>query len=102
MGKTIKGVGIKPLLDRVLLEDVEGEETKTASGIIIPQSASDDGETKKGKVVAIGEGRVIDGKLQKPTVKEGDMVIYSWGDSIKVEGKKYTLVGADNIIAIIK
>lgn len=102
MGKNIKGVGIIPLLDRVLIEEIEGGEIKTASGIIIPQSASNDGGTKKGKVVAVGEGRMVDGKLQKPNVKDGDVVLYSWGDEIKVNEKKYTLVGGDNVIAIIQ
>ncbi len=101
MGKITKDVRIVPLLDRVLIEEIETVEDKTASGIILPQGTSDEG-TKKGKVVAVGEGRVIDGKLQKPVVKKGDVVLYTWGDEIKVDGKKYILVGADNVTAIIK
>jgi chaperonin GroES len=93
---------IIPLSDRVILSEIEGGDTKTASGIIIPDSASIDKETKKGLVVAVGEGRLIDGVLQKPAVKIGDKVLYSWGDNIVIEGKKYVIVGADNISAIIK
>ena len=102
MGKTKKGVNIIPLLDRVLLEEIEIKETTTANGIILPSNTSGDGETKKGKVIAVGEGRLVDGKIQKPIVKEGDVVLYNWGDEIKVDGNKYTLVGSDNITAIIK
>jgi chaperonin GroES len=102
MTKTKKDIKIVPLLDRVLLEEIELDETKTASGIILPQNTSGEGETKRGEVVAVGEGRVVDGNLQKPVVKEGDVVLYMWGEEIKVDGKKYILVGSDNITAIIK
>jgi chaperonin GroES len=97
-----KETKIIPLLDRVLLEEVEDKETTTASGIILPSNTSGDGETKKGKVIAVGEGRLVDGEMQKPVVKEKDIVLYTWGDEIKIDGKKYILVGSDNITAIIK
>jgi chaperonin GroES len=100
--KKDKGVSIKPLSDRVVLKEIELSDTRTASGIIIPDSASDEKDTKKGQVVAVGEGRMIDGKLQKPSVKIGDTVLYSWGDKIIVNGEKFIIVGADNISAIIE
>lgn len=100
--KTIN-TGIQPLGDRVLIEEIEsvGEESRTASGIIIPEIANDDKETKRGRVVAVGPGDIVDGELRVPAVKPGDVVIYSWGDKISVAGKKYVLVGAGNISAII-
>ncbi|HMO79135.1 MAG TPA: co-chaperone GroES [Candidatus Paceibacterota bacterium] len=95
-------VGIKPLGDRVLIEDFDSkEESRTASGIIIPVGVGGEDETKKGKVIAVGPGSVIDGKLVKPEVSVGDLVLYTWGDKIQVEGKKYVLVGSANISAIL-
>lgn len=96
-----KKVSIKPLSDRVLLTEIDQKDTKTASGIIIPESVNSDRDTKRGKVVAVGEGRMLDGILQKPPVKVGDEVLFTWGDEVTVDGKKYTIVGADNITAII-
>jgi chaperonin GroES len=100
--KTSKNkIAIKPLSDRVVLEEISATDSKTASGIIIPESADSDKDTKKGKVVAVGEGRMVDGILHKPQVKVGDTVLYSWGDNVVVNGTKYIIVGADNISAII-
>ena len=97
-----KDVQIIPLLDRVLLEEIEDKgESKTAAGIILPESTKDN-DTKKAKVVAVGEGRKVDGELQKPQVSVGDTVIYSWGDKIEVEGKKYIIVDDSNIKAIVR
>ncbi|HMP67209.1 MAG TPA: co-chaperone GroES [Candidatus Paceibacterota bacterium] len=95
--------GIVPLGDRVLIEDFDNkEENKTASGIIIPAGVSSEEETKKGKVIAVGSGQIVDGKLQKPEVSIGDIVLYSWGDKVVVDGKKYVIVGSGNISAILK
>jgi len=99
---TKKGPGIVPLGDRVLLEELENVEKTTAAGIILPDTVEGDKETKRGKVVAVGEGQMVDGKLEKPSVKEGDTVLYSWGDPLTVDGKNYVIVGFGNITAIIK
>jgi chaperonin GroES len=98
---TKTAVPIKPLHDRVILIEVAKGDNKTASGIIIPDSADESKDTKRGEVVAVGVGRLVEGKLEKPAVSVGDRVIYSWGDEVVVQGKKYTIVGADNISAII-
>jgi len=101
MEKKEKKISILPLLDRVLLQEINVKDTKTASGIIIPESVNAEKGTKKGKVLAVGEGKRIDGELQKPVVKVGQTVLYSWGDEIRVDGEKYIIVGADNILAIL-
>ncbi len=94
---------IKPLADRVLVkEDIENKEQKTASGIIIPISAQEDKEGKRGKVVAVGAGRIEEGKVIQMSVKVGDNVLFQWGDKIKVDEEEYYIVKESEILAVIK
>jgi CobQ-like glutamine amidotransferase family enzyme len=78
-----------------------GEE-KTLSGIIIPASGDKNESTKRGKVVAIGEGKIEDGKKIPVSVSVGDVVIYQWGDKMKIGGEEFTLVKDSEIIAKAK
>ncbi|GGE37353.1 co-chaperone GroES [Psychroflexus planctonicus] len=89
-------VNIKPLADRVLIEP-QAAETKTASGIIIPETAKE--KPQKGKVVAVGNGK----KDYEMTVKEGDMVLYGKysGTELKLEGTDYLMMREDDILGII-
>ena len=89
-------VNIKPLADRVLVEP-QAAETKTASGIIIPETAKE--KPQKGKVIAVGNGK----KDHDMTVKEGDMVLYGKysGTELKLEGKDYLMMREDDILGII-
>ena len=94
---------IKPLADRVLIkEDTESKEKKTSSGIIIPVTVNEDKGSKRGEVVAVGPGRVEDGELVKPSVKEGDVVLFQWGDKMRVGEEDYYLVRESEILAVIK
>jgi len=94
---------IKPLADRVLIkEDTESNEKKTSSGIIIPVTVNEDKGSKRGLVVAVGPGRVEDGKLVAPSVKAGDTVLFQWGDKVKIGEDEYYLVRESEILAIIK
>ena len=81
---------IKPLADRVLVEPIEAE-TKTASGIIIPDNAKE--KPQKGKVMAVGKGT----KDSPITVKVGDLVLYGKysGTELKLEGKDYLVNDGD-------
>jgi len=90
------GLNIKPLADRVLIEPVEAE-TKTASGIIIPDNAKE--KPQKGNVVAVGKGT----KDEPMTVKVGDTVLYGKyaGTELKLEGKDYLIMREADILAII-
>ena len=90
------GVNIKPLSDRVLIEPVAAE-TKTASGIYIPDTAKE--KPQKGKVVAVGNGK----KDHEMTVKVGDTVLYGKysGTELKLEGTDYLMMREDDILAII-
>src|SRR5690606_10258236 len=87
---------IQPLSDRVLVEPQEAE-TKTASGIYIPDSAKE--KPQKGKVVAVGAGK----KDYKMTVKAGDTVLYGKysGTELKLDGNDYLIMREDDILAII-
>ena len=89
-------VNIKPLADRVLVEPAEAEE-KTASGIIIPDTAKE--KPQKGLVVAAGNGK----KDEPMTVKVGDSVLYGKysGTEINVDGKDYLMMRESDILAII-
>lgn len=87
---------IKPLSDRVLIEPAAAE-TKTASGIFIPDTAKE--KPQKGTVVAAGKGK----KDEPMTVKIGDTVLYGKyaGTELKLDGKDYLIMREDDILAII-
>jgi len=89
-------LNIKPLADRVLIEPAEAE-TKTASGIIIPDNAKE--KPQRGKVVAAGKGT----KDEPITVKVGDTVLYGKyaGTELKLDGKYYLIMRESDILAII-
>jgi chaperonin GroES len=89
-------LNIKPLADRVLVEPLEAE-TKTASGIIIPDTAKE--KPQKGNVVAIGAGT----KDNPITVKVGQTVLYGKysGTELKLEGNDYLIMRESDILAIV-
>lgn len=89
-------VNIKPLADRVIVEPAEAE-TKTASGIFIPDTAKE--KPMHGKVIAVGNGK----KDEPMTVKVGDSVLYGKyaGTEISVEGKEYLIMRESDIFAIV-
>lgn len=89
-------LNIKPLSDRVLIEPLPAE-TKTASGIFIPDTAKE--KPQKGIVVALGKGT----KDHEMTVNVGDTVLYGKyaGTELKLEGKDYLMMREEDILAII-
>jgi chaperonin GroES len=97
-----KGFNLEPLEDRIIVRPLEEETTKTASGIIIPDTAKE--KPQEGEVVAIGPGRYEDGKLVPMTVAVGDKVIYSkyGGTEVKVDGEEYLVLTARDVLAKIK
>ena len=99
---TTAKVSIKPLMGYVLVEPSEAE-SKTASGIILPESAQE--KPAQGTVIACGDEMVMEGgKVMKCPVKNGDKVVYKkWGgDEIKVEGKELKLVKFDDLMAVLE
>lgn len=89
-------IKIKPLADRVMIQPMEAE-TKTASGIFIPDSAQE--KPQKGKVVALGPGT----KEVAMEVKKGDTVLYGKysGSEITVDGNEYLILRQSDILAIL-
>lgn len=89
-------VSVRPLADRVLVEPAPAE-TKTAGGLIIPDTAKE--KPMKGKVVAIGNGK----KDEPITVKVGDTVLYGKyaGTEIQIDGKELLIMRESDIYAII-
>lgn len=91
---------IKPLGDRVVIKVSEGD-VKTASGIVLPDTAKE--KPQEGVVVAVSDGKYVDGKKVALDVKVDDRVIFSKyaGTDVKVDGKDYLIVRDSDILAIV-
>lgn len=95
-------MNIRPLHDRIIVERLE-EETRTASGIIIPDSAKE--KPQQGNVIAVGKGKVTeDGKVLSLDVKVGDKVLFGKysGTEIKIEGKEYLMMREDDVLGVVE
>lgn len=101
MAKTTT-INIRPLFANVLIKPLDAEE-KTASGIILPDTAKE--KPQIGEVMAVGEGEVDDGEIVKNSmrVKVGDRVMYKkWGgNEVKVGNEEWTIVEQKDILAIV-
>ncbi|MBQ2876140.1 MAG: co-chaperone GroES [Clostridia bacterium] len=92
---------LKPLLDKVVLKQVEAVET-TKAGILLPGSAQE--KPQVSEVVAVGPGGMVDGNQVVMTLKVGDKVItgkYS-GTEVKIDGVEYNIVSQSDVLAIIE
>lgn len=91
---------LKPLGDRVVIEAIEKEET-TVSGIVLPDTAKE--KPQRGKVVAVGSGRIENGQRITLEVKEGDSVIFAKyaGTEVKVGDKELLIMRENDILAIV-
>lgn len=92
---------IKPLFDKVVIEQVEAEE-KTSGGIVL--LAKDQEKPQMAKVLAVGPGGVVDGKEIVMQVKVGDKILYSKyaGSEFKLDGKTVTILRQSDILAIVE
>ena len=90
-----------PLGDRVVLKQVDAEET-TKSGLILTTSAQE--KPQEAEVIAVGPGGMVDGKEVTMQVKPGDKVIYSKyaGNEVKLEGEEYIIVRQNDILAVVE
>ena len=90
-----------PLGDRVVLKQVEVEET-TKSGIVLPGQSKE--KPLQAEVIAVGPGGVVEGKEVTMLVSEGDKVVYSKyaGTEIELDGQEYLIVKQNDILAVIK
>lgn len=101
MKKNATMTAIQPLFDNVLIRPIEAE-TKTASGIILPDSVKE--KPQIGVIMAIGSGKVgPKGDKHPMVVKVGQKVMYKkWGgNEIKVQGEEWTLVSQEDILAVV-
>ena len=93
---------IRPLGDRIVVEQLEAEE-KTKGGIILPDSAKE--KPQKGKIVAEGKGKVDEnGKLIPMEVKVDDVILYGKysGTEITIDDKEYVIMKEEDILAIVE
>ena len=90
-----------PLGDRVVLKQLEAEET-TKSGIVLPGQAQE--KPQQAEVIAVGPGGVVEGKEVKMEVEVGNKVIYSKyaGTEVKLDGEEYIIVKQNDILAVIE
>jgi chaperonin GroES len=92
---------VRPLYDRILVKRVD-EESKTAGGLFIPDTAKE--KPQQGLVVAVGNGKIQDdGSLRKLDVKAGDKILFTKysGSDIKIEGTEHLILREDDVLAII-
>ena len=92
---------LRPLFDKVVLKQVEVQET-TKAGIILPGSAQE--KPQVSEIVAVGPGGVVDGKEVVMTVNVGDKVITGkyTGTEVKLDGVEYTIVSVSDILAVVE
>jgi len=93
---------LRPLYDRILVKRVD-EQTKTAGGLYIPDTAKE--KPLEAIVVAVGNGKLQDdGKLRKLEVKAGDKILFSKysGSDIKIDGTEHLILREDDILAVIE
>ena len=93
---------LKPLGDRIVLKVMEAEE-KTASGIVLPDTAKE--KPQQGKIIAVGPGKHSDdGKLIPMSVKEGDTVLFAKyaGTEVKLEGEELLILRESDLLAIVE
>lgn len=92
---------LRPLGDKILVKRVEAE-SKTKSGIVLPDSAKE--KPKRGKVLALGDGRRLENGERAPfTVKKGDEVLFTSyaGTEIKIDGDEVLIMNEDDVLAIV-
>jgi len=92
---------LKPLNDKILLKRVEAE-SKTKSGIVLPETAKE--KPKRGTVIAVGDGKLLeDGTRAKFQVKKGDEVIFASyaGTEVKIDNEEFLILSEDEVLAVI-
>ena len=92
---------IRPLHDRVIVKRLEEERT-SPGGIVIPDTAAE--KPMQGKIVAVGKGKVVDGKIQPLDVKVGDKILFGKysGNEVKVDGEDLVVMREEDVMAVIE
>ncbi|MFO0972649.1 MAG: co-chaperone GroES [Phycisphaerae bacterium] len=92
---------VRPLGDKILIKRLEAE-SKTAGGIVLPESAKE--KPKRGRVIAVGDGKVLDtGERAKPQVKANDEVLFTAyaGTEVKINGEEFIIMDESDILAVL-
>ena len=94
-------MAIKPLFDKIVVKAVEAE-TKTSSGLFLPDSAKEKPQTAI--VIAVGPGGVIEGKEIQMQVKKGDKILYNKysGNDFKIDDQEVTIIKQSDVLAVIE
>ena len=95
-------MNVRPLHDRILVTRIDDAEEKSGGGIIIPDTAKE--KPQKGKVTAVGNGKILDdGTRVAPEVKKGDRVLFGKyaGTEIKIEETEYLILREDDVLAVL-
>jgi chaperonin GroES len=93
---------VRPLGDKILLKRLEAE-SKTKSGIVLPETAKE--KPKRGTVIAVGDGKLLDsGERAKFQVKKGDEIIFASyaGTEIKIDNEEYLVLSEDEVLAVVE
>jgi chaperonin GroES len=94
---------IRPLHDRVLVKRIDPEETTSAGGIIIPDTAKE--KPQEGEVVAVGPGKMVEGgNVQPMNVKAGDRILFGKysGTDVKIDDEDYLIMREDDILGVLE
>jgi len=95
-------MNLRPLHDRIIIKRLD-QETKTSSGILLPEAATE--KPDQGEVLAVGNGKILeDGKVRPLDVKVGDRVLFGKysGQTVKVEGNEYLIMREEDVMAIVQ
>ena len=95
-------MNIRPLYDRIVVKRLETQDEKTASGLIIPDSAKE--KPQEGEVVAVGKGkRLEDGKVVSLDVQVGDRILFGKysGSEVKIDGQELLIMREDEVLGIL-
>jgi len=93
---------LRPLGDKIFIRRVEAE-TKTKSGIVLPDSAKE--KPKRGKIISLGDGKRLESGERAPwNVKKGDEVIFASyaGTEVKIDGEELMIMSEDDILAVVE
>lgn len=93
---------IRPLHDRVVVRRLE-EETRTAGGIVLPDSAAE--KPSQGEIIAVGSGKVLDdGSVRAPDVKVGDKIVFGQygGSTVKIDGEELLILSESEIFGVLE
>ncbi|MBI1889767.1 MAG: co-chaperone GroES [Burkholderiales bacterium] len=94
-------MNLRPLHDRIIVKRLD-QETKTASGIVLPEAAAE--KPDQGQVLAVGNGKILeDGKVRPLDVKVGDRILFGKysGQSVKVSGEELLVMREEDVMAIV-